>query len=519
MFKRNKVIKDVEANNKTILSSTQNIGSYDRVERNIEQIYNHTDIKDMYGYYQLRLLCRNKYHSNVFVKALINRLIINEINVGLSLDYKPLEDMIGVAEDSLVDFSEDVRKKFTLWGNNSKYCDYYGQSTFGELQAKIRLEALVGGDVLVVLNYDKVRKVPLIQVIPGDYVQTPYSLTSNSGNRIVNGVELDSAGRHLAYWVVGGDYTSHTRILAKGAKTGKNIAWLVYGDIPIASGTVRGYPLVVDSIESLQQIEDYKTSSAVKAKSNSNLNFCVTRANDTLMGVNPYGPTVTKDSVTVDEEGYEKEITLQSPMPGTVITNLRKGEDIKVFGNEGVDTNLETFMKAILRPFCVSKGIPFDIFMLDFPSSFSASKATNAEIVIYLNMAQKFISSNILNPIFNEFFISSVLSGSIKAPGFIEAKNTPSRFYEYEGWLNVEWLGVVKPTIDPVNAMKASIMKLDNALSTRTKEARAINGTDYFANIKQLKKENKERLDMPGFNTLQLDINEDSGEDGKADDT
>ena len=83
------------------------------------------------------------FTENLYARGLIRRLVTNEINTGLTPEALPDEKIIGVPEDSLGDWTEDVENRFHLWGRSPRQCDWKHASTFGELQRKARTEALV----------------------------------------------------------------------------------------------------------------------------------------------------------------------------------------------------------------------------------------------------------------------------------------------------------------------------------------------------------------------------------------
>jgi len=106
-------------------------------------------------YWTLRARSAELYKKNLYARGLIRRLITNELNTGLHLEATPNERLLGKAEDSLVDWSETVEDRFATWGKDQFACDYAEARTFGQLQIAARREALVAGDVLVVLQQDQ----------------------------------------------------------------------------------------------------------------------------------------------------------------------------------------------------------------------------------------------------------------------------------------------------------------------------------------------------------------------------
>ena len=169
-------------------------------------------------YWTLRARSAQLFNENLYARGLIRRLITNEINTGLTPEACPDEQVLGFAEDYLADWTESVENRFGLWAKNPQVCDWLKESTFGEIQRTVRREALVEGDILVVLLQDPETKLPAIQLVSGSSVQTPYGSTSAqvpAGHEIVHGVEKDALGRVFAYHIRQKD-GSFRKILAYG---------------------------------------------------------------------------------------------------------------------------------------------------------------------------------------------------------------------------------------------------------------------------------------------------------------
>jgi capsid protein len=97
-----------------------------------------------------------------------------------------------------------------------------------------------------------------------------------------------------------------------------------------------------------------------------------------------------------------------------------------------------------------------------------------------------------LNPIYAAWFAEEVAAGSISAPGFGETP-TLSR-----AWLNSDWLGSSKPSIDPQKEANAADVRIAAGLTTRTREAKIYNGSEFTDNVGRLKIENAALKDAGG---------------------
>ena len=118
-------------------------------------------------YWTLRARSAQLFNENLYARGLIRRLVTNEINTGLAPEAAPDEQVIGVAEDSLNDWTETVETRFGIWGKTPELCDWKHTSTFGAIQRAARAEALISGDVLVVLRQSQRTKLPMVQLVSG----------------------------------------------------------------------------------------------------------------------------------------------------------------------------------------------------------------------------------------------------------------------------------------------------------------------------------------------------------------
>ena len=201
-------------------------------------------------YWTLRARSSELFETNLYARGVVRRLITNEINVGLHLEATPEEAILGLEEDALAEWSETVENRFQLWCDRAPLCDQAELQTFGALQAQARLEALVAGDVLVTMRQDARTGLPRIQLVNGSKVQAPFGIELSGGNTIKHGVELDPTGRQVAYWVLQDDRTSK-RLPAYGEKSGRRLAWLLYGTDKRLDD-VRGKPLLALVLQSLK---------------------------------------------------------------------------------------------------------------------------------------------------------------------------------------------------------------------------------------------------------------------------
>lgn len=443
-------------------------------------------------YWTLRQRSAQLFNENLYARGLIRRLVTNEINTGLAPEAAPDEEIIGVAEDSLNDWSELTENRFNIWGKQPQVCDYQRRHTFGAIQRAARAEALIAGDVLVVLRVNPQTRVPTVQLIPGDKVRTP--LGGNEGLRrghtITWGVEQDPRGRIVAHWITQEDGSSK-RLPAYGSRSGRRISWLVYGTDKRLDD-VRGQPLLSLVLQSLKEIDRYRDSAQRKAVVNSILAMYIKKT-EAKPGTLPVSNgAVRRDTAnTTDGDGSPREFNLANQIPGVVMEELQHGEEPVGFHSQGTDVDFGRFEEAIVQAVAWANEVPPEILRLVFSNNYSASQAAINEFKIYLNKIWADFGETFCTPIYVEWLISETLQGKNRSPGLLDAWRDPQKFDVFGAWIGVDWYGSIKPSTDMLKQVKGSDLLVAGGYSTRAREARITTGTKFSKNVKRLKRENQ----------------------------
>lgn len=445
-------------------------------------------------YWALRLHSARLFKENLYARGLIRRLVTNEITTGLSLEATPIASILGMDEDKLNEWSEQVENLFQIYADNKNICDYKEQHTFGELQLIKRVEALVTGDVLVVQRQSRKMHLPATQLIPGNRVQTPMAPNPRKGNKIIHGIELDSRGRHVAYWIVQDDNTSK-RLPAVGERSGRRIAWLVYGtDKRIDE--VRGEPIFSLMMQSLKEIDRYRDSAQRKAVINSILAMFIEKG-ENKMGTKPVtGGATRRDQVDLSNpDGTTRKFNIADQIPGLVLEELQQGETPHAFNSVGTDINFPTFEAAIVYTIAWANEIPPEVLTLSFASNYSASRAAVNEFKMYLDKSRKQRANEFTKPVYEGWLLSSVLINKIQAPGLVEAWRDPAQYDTWGAWVSSDWAGAIKPSVDLKKEVSAYAIMVKEGFITIGRATRELTGMKFSQVAKQLKKENEQRAE------------------------
>lgn len=447
-------------------------------------------------YWSLRARSSQLFKTNIYARGIVRCLVTNIINVGLHLEAVPDESILGLSEDELADWSEQIENRFDLWSRSPSICDYQGRQSFGALQIAAKMEAFIAGDVLVVLQQHKSTGLPQVRLVSGSAVQTPLGrVTLPKGHKIVHGVELDPSGRHVGYWIRK-DNDKFERLPSWGS-SGRRIAWLVYGTDKRLDD-VRGEPLLSIVLQSLNEIDRYRDSVQRKATINAIFAMVVERENDgpSSRALTAGGGAQLKTSIVGSNGGESsKTFNFVDQVPGGVLDRLAPGEKVKGFPPTGTDEKFSEFEAAIIYAVAWCLRVPPESLTLTFQNNYSASQAATNEFKNFLNPARMLWGEEFCQPIYTEWLLSEVLMQRVDAPGLLESWRDPRRFDEFAAWVSADWCGAIKPSIDLVKQGRGYRMLVQDGFISRDRAARETTGTKYSKNIKKLKRENEMLLE------------------------
>lgn len=444
-------------------------------------------------YWTLRHRSGQLFKDNLYARGLIRRLITSEINTGLALEATPEEKLLGYGEDELAEWSEDVETRWELYNKTPGLCDYFGQLTGGALQRAARMEALISGDVLCVMRINRRTNLPALQLISGSLVQSPLSTTA-AGRDIRHGVEVDRRGRHVAFWVVQED-GSYERIPAIGPRTGRRVAWLLYGTEKRLDA-VRGEPLLALCLQALRELDRYRDAALRKAVLNSFIATYIKKGTDKPSTLPFQGAALRKgvgEAASPDPKNPRR-FKAAEFMPGMMIEELQEGEE-PVPGQSGAEIQLGPFEDIITQAIAWANEVPPEILRLAFSSNYSASQAANNEFKLYQNRVRDGFGHELLQPWYQEWLLPSVLTGRVRAPGLLEARRDPGQYDTLAAWFSASWCGAIKSSVDIVKTAKGYQGLIEMGACTRDRASRETTGTKYSRNVRKLKLENQKLLE------------------------
>lgn len=458
--------------------------------------------------------------------AAINTSSLHAIGDGLRLSPRIPFKSLGMTAAEAKQWERNAAREFDLWAS-SVQCDQYKRNNFYDLQDIAYVTYLTDGDSFAIFR----RKTPSfimpyslrIQLVEANRVSNPLGqgmmgpigpfaveMKAPNGNRIVDGVEIDRDGAITAYWISNKvpydptDYTPTTwvRVAAFGTRTGQPNILQVCHDA--RAEQYRGVPYLAPVLETLKQVSRYTKAELTSAivKSFFALFFTSTGAGnslDTILGQSPdYDPKAPV--VDVNEYG----------LAAGTLNALPMGVDVKSVDSSNGQDVFEPFVTTLIKQIAAAIGQPYEVLLKSFTSSYSASRAALLQAWEEYKLRRKWFANDFCQPVYEAWLAEAVAIGRVDAPGFFEDPRIR------KDWCSADWFGPTMSILDPVRDVNGSALRVTYGLSTRTREAAEMTGTDYEENIESIayEKQREKELGLQ-FESPQVLANKDGEEEGE----
>ncbi len=453
------------------------------------------------AYDLLRLRSWQAYMESDVAHTVLNRITTWVVGKGLKLQSEPSSFLLGL-EGVTVDansFSNEVEARFNTF-RKSRKTDYSGMRNMDIIAEEAYLNAIIGGDCLVVQRFDG--KNITIQLIDGCHIQSPmygtewYPQELANGNKIINGVELNSKGQHVRYWIRN-NKNGFDKIDARGKSTGLLMAFMVYG-MKHRLDNVRGVPLITVILETLKKLERYKEATIGSAEERQKIVYQIVHK-EFSDGSNPLLSDAAKainynsdsDKIPVDVNGKQLADTVAATTEKETF-NMPVGSELK-----GLESKNELYFKDFysvnINIVCAALNIPPDVAMSLYNSNYSASRAAIKDWEHTLGIKRDRFSFYFYQPIYDFWMWVQVLTNKVKAPGYLNAVLEDNEMV-LGAYRNARFVGANVPHIDPLKEVEAERLKLGTTgasipLTTAEAATEALNGGDSGSNIEQYAEE------------------------------
>ncbi|HET8885867.1 MAG TPA: phage portal protein, partial [Salinimicrobium sp.] len=433
------------------------------------------------------------------------------IGKGLKLQSEPVLSVLkteGIQVNDLTDFKAAVEARFNLWAK-SKRVDYKGQDNLHALANSGYKTGFLGGDYLVILRVEEGEL--NVQVIDGQQVQSPifddaaHKEAEKKGNTIRNGIEKDSRGRHVAFYVrvedKGSLFGKFERVAAYGENTGRKMAWMVYFDKHRIDHD-RGIGALTSILEKIEKLDRYTEATVGSAEERAKMVLSIEHSADST-GENPLAEKMriamgrgtaeeTKPDSYSASEQKAKDITRTTSKQ---VVNLPIGSKLVTPSSSGAEINFPEFWKAVFNCLAAAVDIPPEVALQMYNSNYSASRAAINGWQQLMDVSRDKFASDFYKPIFERWLELEVLKSKVNAPGYLSAIKKKNVF-GLEAYAHCRFTGSNMPHIDPLKEVKAIREMLGSemdgvSLISLEQAAEKLNSGDWLENYKKFTEEQK----------------------------
>lgn len=449
--------------------------------------------------------------------AAIQTSAIHAIGAGLKVFPRIRYQELGLSHEEARGWQKKARREFDLWAM-SKHSDLYRRNNFYDLQDMAYVAYLVDGDAFAVFR----RKPPTrympyslrLQILEGNRISNPMDgsfpgglgpfavemISPDTGNRIVSGVEIDADGAVEAYWIC-------NKVQGDAVEIGKIETWVrvkAFGDLSgmpnilqichdIRSEQYRGVPYLAPVIETLKQVSRYTNAELTAAIIKSFFALFFTNnpsGSSDLPMPSTYGD-VREDGEEYDPRAPVVDVSEYGLGPGT-LNALPAGVDVKAVDAGRSMSTFDAFVSQLIKQIGAAIGVPYEVIMKNFTSSYSASRAAMLQAWEEFKLRRTWFARDFCQPVYEAWLAEAIAIGRLDAPGFFDDPAIRA------AWCHADWYGPTMSILDPVKDITGSALRVQYGLSTREREAAEMTGTDFEENLDQLAWE-KERIEALGL--------------------
>lgn len=439
----------------------------------------------------LRNRSHDLYRNSPLAGAAINSMATHVVGTGLSLQPAIDANAIGMDEAQAEAWKKRVLLRWSLWAETN-LCDVTRFGNFYNLQDLAFRSMLMSGDVFGVLTQ---RDAPdgqatlAIQLIEAERVCNPdFGIDTGS---LIAGIALDASGAPRTYHICRQHPGSRIamqsalqwdEVAAYGQASGRRNVLHVFDRL--RPGQTRGVPILAPVIEPLKQLQRY-TEAELQAA-------VVSGAFAMFIKMDPNAfqdlfseSTAEYLSAAKSWNGDFPQATLSGP--GKAV-NLLPGESIDSSNPGRPNSEFDPFVTAIVRQIGARLGVPFEVLVKHFTSSYSASRAALLDAWRLFRVRRELLSQAFCQPIYEEWLAWEISSGTISAPGYFASAELRSLYS------SANWIGDGPGSIDPEKEVRAAERRVNLGISTLAAESILYDGIDWETKHAQRVKEKAMRL-------------------------
>lgn len=438
----------------------------------------------------LRARSRDQMRNAPVALGALNTEVNQVVGTGLSCRPAINGKVLGLSDVEVTAWQDDTSFRFDEWAGSVE-CDAARQLDFYGLQELSFRSFLESGD-----NFALTPRLPRIsaggqkrlalQLIEADRCCNPGRRQDT--DTIIEGVEIaretgEATAYHFAAVHPGEalalSSNNWTRVVARGQNTGRrNVLHLMK---PIRPGQLRGVPWIAPILEPLKQLQRW---------SDAELNAAVVSSLMTVFV--KMDPDAFEDLFEDDAQTaiVNKAMAWSGEMESGKAVNLLPGEEVQSPSPGRPNPSFDPFWTAMVRQIGMALGLPYEVLVMHFQSSYSAARAALLMAWKEWRGRRDFLTKMLCQPVYELWLADEVAEGRIAARGFFTDPVLRA------AWSGAQWTGDGPGSIDPTKEVDAAEKRVSLGISTKDAESILHDGVPWIVKHRQrVREEQAERAD------------------------
>jgi lambda family phage portal protein len=366
------------------------------------------------------------------------------------------------------------------------FADAGQRMNFGAIQYLAERSLMEFGEYVILAHMiaDPVRPYSLaLQALNPLRLRTP--IDKMSDHAIKDGVELGEYGEPVAYWIkkssaqTGGAYLgdSSDNFLRVPARTGhrQNVFHFFISQEP---EQVRGWPFFGPAMKFFRDLNDYLDAELVSNIVTSAFALFI----KVSQGQDPFGIANNLGSFSesrTTEDGSNKDTRYQEFLPGQILYG-NMGEEAEPIAANRPGQTFEPFTRTIKKAIAMSLNIPYPVLFKDVEGvNFAGFRSAMLDAWRVFMMRRSWLGHMLCQPVYTMLQEEAYLKGDLVVKDF---------YLNSAALTKCDWRGSPKGDIEPIKAVQADTLAIQNNIKTRA-EAIAERGGNIVSVFDQLEEE------------------------------
>jgi capsid protein len=424
----------------------------------------------------LKLRALQTMWRSVVARGAMRQLNVLSVNTGLNLQSLPSRFALKVDSDTASRYAGDIEGLYSLV-RTQKSCSFDNTMNLDELSILARWSWDIFGEYFAIVRYDGKGISPVnIQLINPLLVKTPSDVGKTANRTIKDGIEFRNK-KPVAFWVeekaVNSGSITWKRVPLVGPRSGMVTG--IHGFDSQVPGEYRGTPKIAPVFHELERIQQALKYEIDSMATNAQVAMAIQRKEVVVNNEKIRAAISAGGDLRNSKPGQIDSTTVFNDKGGLVIQNGEKGEEFIAFDTKRPNVNMPEFVKQMIIIIGPAIGIASELWLMLFGKSYSASKGS-IDLQWKNNDQENFkFSSGFNQPILEAIVGVAVAMGQIVLPGWSDP-------LKRAGYMVAKWLGIPKPSLNPLQEAKAASERISNYTSNRELESQMATGLSFEQN-------------------------------------